>query len=460
MTFYLQRFLCHWDLFVSKSEYYGKIYQMLELIGLGCGYSVIIVDLILQSRLRELFKLANAGKFNDPAAIEPSQGMKIHQAISQAHTLLATEREVIGAYMFFTWTRVFAYLVHMPGWGPYLHAIIATIFSGVVLAFVLVVVLLNAAFSVMMYCSYSLAGGDEFQSLQDTFFSMWRMLMGLNEVFSFVENNRGLNGPKFSKGSSGAAFIFLTLLGNLIVMNVIVGLLGDQYKKFGETSIANFNRELNMNLARDIIAVKSAEGLNPFAVSFSWKIPFSGKRLSINLGLTFLNKWKVQVKSDFTLKMMLMLEGYYFPDWVTSYFPFQLTRLNSPAALFRLKWFHGACQKLCAIQPFPGLILFQAASRKSPKCARSSSGSSTCPRRRLKLWSRPTQNPKKCSAAHSTIPDTSKQATTILAAIIPERMRNLGIEGKIICLALQGSAFLLRYRRKRLSWCRRSAAFF
>ena len=240
----------------------------------------------------------------------------------------------------------------MPGWGPYLHAIIATIFSGVVLAFVLVVILLNAAFSIMMYCSYSLSGGGDFQSLQDTFFSMWRMLMGLNEVFDFVENNRGLNGPKLSKGSSGAAFIFLTLLGNLIVMNIIVGLLGEQYQKFGKLSIANFNRELNSNLARDIIAVKSAEGLNPFGFSFSLPLPFkTEKRLQINLGLTFLNKWKLDVKSDLCLKMMLFMEGYYL-DRLLSWRPFRWTRLNSPAVLFRLKWFHGVSVRNAAFNWF------------------------------------------------------------------------------------------------------------
>lgn len=338
VSFHYRRFVCHWELFLNKSEYYGQIYQLLELIGLACGYSVIILDLILQSRLRELFSMANAGKFNNPSSIPPSTGMGIHRAISDAHTLLATEREVIGAYMFFTWTRVFAYLVHMPGWGPYLHAIIATIFSGVVLAFVLVALLLNAAFAIMMYCSYSVTGGDEFKSLQDTFFNMWRMLMGLNEVFTFVENNRALSGPKFSKGSSGAAFIFLTLLGNLIVMNIIVGLLGEQYQNYGKQSIASFNRELNANLAKDLIAAKTAEGLNPFGTRI--EIRFFNYTFQLNLGFTFLDRWKVEKKSDRVLKLMLLLEGYYLDAAMG--FLFNLSRLNSPAALFRLKWFHGA----------------------------------------------------------------------------------------------------------------------
>jgi len=345
VTFHYRRFVCHWELFLNKSEYYGKIYQLLELIGLGCGYSVVILDLILQSRLRVLFSLASAGKFNDPSSIDPSTGMGMHRAISDAHTLLATEREVIGAYMFFTWTRVFAYLVHMPGWGPYLHAIIATIFSGVVLAFVLVVILLNAAFAIMVYCSYSLTGGDEFKTLQDTFFSMWRMLMGLNEVFSFVENNRGLSGPKFSKGSSGAAYIFLTLLGNLIVMNIVVGLLGEQYQKFGKLSIVNFNRELNANLAKDIIAVKTAEGLNPFSTRI--EVGLGKWTFQINLGVTYLDRWKVEAKPNFLLKLMLFVEGYYL-DWLLG-LVFQWSRLNSPAALFRLKWFHGSS---------PGSVLY------------------------------------------------------------------------------------------------------
>ena len=351
LSFQVQGFICHWELFLNKSEYYGKIYQLLELIGLACGYSVIALDLSLQSQLRVLFTIAKSGSFKDPSSISPTQGISMHQAISNAHTLLATEREVIGAYMFFTWTRVFAYLVHMPGWGPYLHAIIATTFSEVVLAFVLVVVLLNAAFTIMMYCSYSLTGGEQLKTLQDSFFSNWRMLFGLNELFSFVENNRGLNGPKFSKGTSGAAFIFLTLLGNLIVMNIVVGLLGEQYQKFSKLSILHFNRELNANLAKDIIAVKTAEGLNPFCFTLKFSFPIRNKNqwewglFNVHLGLPFsskLNNWKMEAKPDIILKLMLFLEGYYLPDYLFSHVLFHINRLNSPAALFRLKWFHGS----------------------------------------------------------------------------------------------------------------------
>ncbi len=323
LGFRFRRLSCHLQLFFNKSEYYGPIYQLLELIGLACGYSVIGLDLSLQSQLKQLFALADTGSFNDPGSIAPKDGMGMHRSVSDAHTLLAIEREVIGAYMFFTWARVFAYLVHMPGWGPYLHAIIATIFEPIVIAFVMVVVMLNAAFTIMMYCSYSITGGSDFKTLQDSFFSMWRMLMGLNDNFSFVENNRGIGNPKFSKGTSGVAYIFLTVLGNLVVMNIIVGLLSERYAAIGKFSLINFNRELNTNLAKDIIAVKSAEGLNPFRY----------------IGLKFLNRWKLDVHKEYVLKMMLFIEGYYL-DAALSFF--KLGRLNSPAVLFRLKWFHGA----------------------------------------------------------------------------------------------------------------------
>ena len=330
LGFRFRRLSCHLQLFFNKSDYYGPIYQLLELIGLACGYSVIGLDLSLQSQLKQLFALAGKGSFNDPGSIPPKDGMGMHRSVSDAHTLLAIEREVIGAYMFFTWARVFAYLVHMPGWGPYLHAIIATIFEPIVIAFVMVVVMLNAAFTIMMYCSYSITGGSDFKTLQDSFFSMWRMLMGLNDNYSFVENNRGIGNPKFSKGTSGVAYIFLTVLGNLVVMNIIVGLLSERYAAIGKFSLINFNRELNTNLAKDIIAVKSSEGLNPFSL----KIPFFKRRI----GLNFLNRWKLDVRSEFTLKMMLFMEGYYL-DAAMSFF--KMGRLNSPAVLFRLKWFHG-----------------------------------------------------------------------------------------------------------------------
>jgi hypothetical protein len=182
-----------------------------------------------------------------------------------------------------------------------------------------------------MYCSYSIAGGDDFKTLQDSFFSMWRMLMGLTDNFNFVENNRGISNPKFSRGTSGVAYIFLTVLGNLVVMNIIVGLLSERYAAIGKFSLINFNRELNANLAKDIIAVKSADGLNPFSV----RIPFTRRSIGLNL----LNRWKLEAFPVVVLRMMLFIEGYYL-DAALSFF--KLNRLNSPAVLFRLKWFHGS----------------------------------------------------------------------------------------------------------------------
>jgi hypothetical protein len=44
------------------------------------------------------------------------------------------------------------------------------------------------------------------------------------------------------------------------------------------------------------------------------------------------------VKHPVVLKMMLLMEGYYL-DAALSFL--RLNRLNSPAVLFRLKWFHG-----------------------------------------------------------------------------------------------------------------------
>jgi hypothetical protein len=335
LDFRLRRLSCHLQIFFNQSEYYGPIYQLLELVGLACGYSVIGVDLSIQYHLRQLFLLASTGSFNDPGSIAPTDGMSMHQSVSRAHTLLAIEREVIGAYMFFTWARVFAYLVHVPGWGPYLHAIIATIFEPIVIAFVLVVVMLNAAFTIMMYCSYSISGGEDLKTLQDSFFSMWRMLMGLTDNFNFVENHRGNSNPKFSRGTSAVAYIFLTVLGNLVVMNIIVGLLGERYAAIGKNSLINFNRELNASMAKDIIAVKSSEGLNPFSV----RIPFT----KWHIGAHCFNRWKLKVlpgvAGELQLKMMLFIEGYYL-DAAISFL--KLNRLNCPAVLFRLKWFHGS----------------------------------------------------------------------------------------------------------------------
>ena len=74
--------------------------------------------------------------------------------------------------------------------------------------------------------------------------------MGLTDSFNFVENNRGISNPKFSRGTSGVAYIFLTVLGNLVVMNIIVGLLGERYNAIWKSSLINFNKELNAKCVR------------------------------------------------------------------------------------------------------------------------------------------------------------------------------------------------------------------
>jgi hypothetical protein len=88
-------------------------------------------------------------------------------------------------------------------------------------------------------------------------------------------------------------------------------------------------------MAKDIIAVKSSEGLNPFSV----RIPFT----KWHIGAHCFNRWKLKVlpgvAGELQLKMMLFIEGYYL-DAAISFL--KLNRLNCPAVLFRLKWFHGS----------------------------------------------------------------------------------------------------------------------
>ena len=89
------------------------------------------------------------------------------------------------------------------------------------------------------------------------------------------------------------------------------------------------------SLAKDIIAVKSAEGLNPFSVRF----PFT----KWSIGVYGLDRWKLTILPKWVLKMMLFFEGYYLDAAVSL---FKINRLNCPAVLFRLKWFHGSCARM------------------------------------------------------------------------------------------------------------------
>ena len=120
-------------------------------------------------------------------------------------------------------------MMQMPVIGGPLTAIIHTFFDSVVLVFLLLFLVIVCAFSVSRWVGF---GIDEFSttSYQDSFFNVYSTLVGVGGDFGFLGQNghQSLFGS-LSYGSAGVYFLIVTAVGNLIVMNLVVGIFTERY---------------------------------------------------------------------------------------------------------------------------------------------------------------------------------------------------------------------------------------
>ena len=167
-------------------------------------------------------------------------------------------------------------MMQMPVIGGPLTAIIHTFFDSVVLVFLVLFLVIVCAFSVSRWVGF---GIDEFSttSYQDSFFNVYSTLVGVGGDFGFLGQNghQSLFGS-LSYGPAGIYFLIVTVVGNLIVMNLVVGIFTERYT----SCVANFGKnawrkKMVLLLAEHVV---SCNIFHPYYLESSRSLGWFGRR--------------------------------------------------------------------------------------------------------------------------------------------------------------------------------------
>jgi len=152
------------------------------------------------------------------------------------------------------------HLERLPVLGPKLCAFTAVLCDSVVIVFVAFIFLVSAAYAMAAFVGYSLDTSDRndvVQSKLETFFMRaFNQILNIDTQTDFAFTRHGFS-PDNLIGSAGLYYVVTAVIGNLILSNLIVTVIGERYTLALEANrSSHWGIELNRHLARKRVMLK------------------------------------------------------------------------------------------------------------------------------------------------------------------------------------------------------------
>jgi len=203
----------HWARRIS--QYVFSDFNLWDLASIGLFFYVVVYHVQVESETQR--QLAN-GITEDK-----------YYELDYLARLVSFERDAIAAFVLATFGKILKHVQLIPVAGPAMQAILHTVSNKIILIFLL----FFTGFTLVVSLSFHFAFGTRYEayySYERAIFTVLRTLFG-DLDFSFVDGNRGHLGPRFAYGFAGVLWIILLVMGNLIIMNLTIGVISAVYEE-------------------------------------------------------------------------------------------------------------------------------------------------------------------------------------------------------------------------------------
>jgi len=124
------------------------------------------------------------------------------------------------------------HLERFPHLGPKLRAIISVLRDSVLVVFLGLIFIVSLAYAMSAYVGFSLDTSDKDDiaksSLETFFFRAFNQILNIDTQTAFAFTRHGYV-PDGSSGLAGLYYIFTAVIGNLVLSNLIITVIGDCY---------------------------------------------------------------------------------------------------------------------------------------------------------------------------------------------------------------------------------------
>ena len=157
------------------------------------------------------------------------------------------------------------HLERFPHLGPKLRAIISVLRDSVLVVFLGLIFIVSLAYAMSAYVGFSLDTSDKDDiaksSLEMFFFGAFNQILNIDTQTAFAFSRRG-HVPEVSSGLAGLYYIFTAVIGNLVLSNLIITVIGDCYQQnLKYNPETEWTIELNRFIGRELVLQKLKDDL-------------------------------------------------------------------------------------------------------------------------------------------------------------------------------------------------------
>ncbi len=235
-------------------------HQGISAVFCTLGFAVVILNFAIQDDMKAVFDIGDAPK--DAALLSTSDF--VSQLLDGGMTALeyrvSSLRDLMAFSLLIAFATLLKHLERLPVLGPKLCAITAVLCDSVVIVFVAFIFLVSAAYAMASFVGYSLDTSDRndvVNSKLETFFMLaFNQILNIDTQTAFAFTRHGFV-PDSSIGSAGLYYVVTAVIGNLILSNLIVTVIGERYTlALDANRSSQWGVELNHHLARKRVMLK------------------------------------------------------------------------------------------------------------------------------------------------------------------------------------------------------------
>ena len=224
------------------------------------SFALLILNISIQDDMKAIFDIGDAPKDAALFANADFVSRLLDGKMQSLEFRLSSLRDLMAFALLIVFATLLKHLERLPVLGPKLCAITAVLCDSVVIVFVAFIFLVSAAYAMAAFVGYSLDTSDRndvVQSKLETFFMRaFNQILNIDTQTDFAFTRHGFS-PDNLIGSAGLYYVVTAVIGNLILSNLIVTVIGERYTLALEANrSSHWGIELNRHLARKRVMLK------------------------------------------------------------------------------------------------------------------------------------------------------------------------------------------------------------
>jgi hypothetical protein len=217
-----------------------KFHTIVEFAFCVLGLILLLLSEEIQLFMKDNFNIGSVPQhpalFTNVDMVSPlldgNSGRSLRWGEVSLELLLSWRRDLMAWALLMLFATLLKHLERLPLLGPKLRAIIAVLRDSVLIVFLGLIFIVSLAYAMSAYVGFSLDTSDKDDiaksSLEMFFLRAFNQILNIDTQTAFAFTRHGFV-PDGSSGLAGLYYIFTAVIGNLVLSNLIITVIGECY---------------------------------------------------------------------------------------------------------------------------------------------------------------------------------------------------------------------------------------